>query len=276
MRNWIILGITGLLFGFTLFQASWIAPKPTGTPKLIAAKPTEPMRDDTGCVSYVAAGYGGADTGPDISTLAMAVGNEADVVHITTAATNGTLTVAPQFQPKCARDNARANGSIAAATNAISKPVLLWRVKGAEQAAQLASALPAAKDADTQALIGDAAAVAAFKKARPSAWAFSIPAARACASDYRLSGLWGRIPDSCKQGTMLLTVDELGYTLWGWPNRFLARTGAAGVKVVVAERVEGDAITGLTDVTRYGDIAQGFNGYIWIDKIDELGPALRR
>jgi hypothetical protein len=276
MRNWIILAATLLFFGFSLFHASWIAPKPTGSPKLIAGKPTEPMRDDAGCVSYVAAGYGGADNGPDVSTLAMAVGNEADVVQVTTTVANGLISVAPQFEAKCARDKVRTNGTIASAVSAISKPVLLWRANGDDQAVQLAAALPAAKGEDTQALIGDDKAVAVFKKARPTAWAFSIPAARACASDYRLSGLWGSIPASCKQGTMVLTVDELGYTLWGWPNRFLARTGAAGVKVVVAEGVDGDTITGLTDVTRYGDIARGFNGYIWIDKIDELGPALKR
>ena len=75
---------------------------------------------------------------------------------------------------------------------------------------------------------------------------------------------------------MLLTMDQVGYTLWGWPNRFLARTGAAGLKVVIAESVEGDIITGLSDVNRYGDIANSFNGYIWIDNIEALGPALKR
>ena len=37
-----------------------------------------------------------------------------------------------------------------------------------------------------------------------------------------------------------------------------------------------DAITGLTDVNSYGDIANSFNGYIWIDDIEGLGPALKR
>ena len=75
---------------------------------------------------------------------------------------------------------------------------------------------------------------------------------------------------------MLLTLDDLGYTLWGWPNRFLARTKDANVRVIIAENVTGDQIKGLTNVAQFGDIANSYNGYIWVDKIADLGPALRR
>lgn len=276
MRNWIIVAAILAFFGFSLFHASWIAAEPKGAPKLVAGKAVEPMRNTQGCAAYMPIGYGSAYTGPDVNALAAAVGSEADAVQVSTEIVDGKLMVAKQFDSKCASDTARAHGEIAAAANALSKPQLFWRAKGAVQAGQLLAALPAAGDTDLQGLIGDEAAVAAFKKARPKAWAFSVPKARACASDYRTSGLWGSIPESCKQGTMLLTVDELGYALWGWPNRFLARTNAAGLKVIIAEGVEGDTIKGLTDVTRYGDIADSFNGHIWIDAIDELGPALKR
>jgi glycerophosphoryl diester phosphodiesterase len=268
LRTWIILTAAALFFGFSLFHASWLAGAPEGIPKLIATKGAEPTRDTQGCASGPSAS--------DVGSLAMAVGNQADALNISTKVVGGQLVLGPQYDSKCASDKARSSSGIAEATYALSKPELLWRVKGAEQAAMLLAALPAPGKDDKQALIGDDAAVAAFKKARPNAWAFSIPAARACASDYKLSGLWGGIPDSCKQGTMLLTMDQVGYTLWGWPNRFLARTDAAGLKVVIAEGVEGDTITGLTDVNRYGDIANSFNGYIWIDDIEGLGPALKR
>jgi hypothetical protein len=268
MRNWVISAAALLFFGFTLFQASWLADKPEGIPLLIANKGAEPTRDTQGCASGPSAS--------EVGSLAMAVGSEANALNMTTDTVGGQLVVGRQFESTCASDKARANSSIGEAVYALSKAELLWRVKGAEQAQMLLSALPAAGKDDKQALIGDDAAVAAFKKARPKAWAFSIPAAQACASDYKLSGLWGAIPESCNQGTMLLTMDQVGYTLWGWPNRFLARTGAAGLKVVIAESVDGDKITGLTDVNRYGDIANSFNGYIWIDDIEELGPALKR
>jgi glycerophosphoryl diester phosphodiesterase len=265
MRNWIILAITALFFGFSLFQASWIAPTPTGGPRLIAGKGVALAGENAGC-----------PTGSNIASLAVAVANEADAVNVATDMANGQLAVGNQFGDTCAAQAGSPTETIGEAVYALSKPQLLWRAKGADQAAQLLAQLPPATGEDKQGLIGDKAAVDAFKKARPKSWAFSIAEARACASDYRTSGLWGGIPESCKQGTMLLTVDELGYTLWGWPNRFLARTGAAGLKIVVAEGVEGDAVKGLTDVTRYSDIASSFNGHIWIDNIEELGPALRR
>jgi glycerophosphoryl diester phosphodiesterase len=268
MRTWAILAAVLLFFGFSVFHASWLAGTPEGIPKLIAARGAEPTRDTQGCASGPSAN--------DIGSLAMAVGNQADALNMSTQVVGGQLVIGPQYESTCASDKSRSNSQIGEAVYALSKPELLWRAKGADQAAMLLAALPAPGKDDKQGMIGDDAAVAAFKKARPNAWAFSIPAAQACASDYKLSGLWGSIPESCKQGTMLLTMDQVGYTLWGWPNRFLARTDAAGLKVVIAESVEGDKIVGLTDVNRYGDIANSFNGYIWIDDIEGLGPALKR
>ena len=268
MRTWFILTVALLFFGFSLFHASWLAASPEGIPKLIAAKGAEPTRGTQGCAIGPSAS--------EVGSLAMAVASEANVLNMMTQVVGEQLVIARQFESTCASDKGRPNSSIGEAVYALSKPELLWRVRGTEQAQMLLAALPAHAAENKQGLIGDDAAVAAFKKARPKAWAFSIPAAQACASDYKLSGLWGAIPESCNQGTMLLTMDQVGYTLWGWPNRFLARTGAAGLMVVIAESVDGDTITGLTDVQRYGDIANSFNGYIWIEEIEELGPALKR
>jgi glycerophosphoryl diester phosphodiesterase len=75
---------------------------------------------------------------------------------------------------------------------------------------------------------------------------------------------------------MLLTLDELGFTLWGWPNRFLERMAKAKTTVIIAQDVTNGEIKGLTDVRQYGEISQGYSGYIWVDRIEELGPALRR
>ena len=157
----------------------------------------------------------------------------------------------------------------------MTKPQLFWQIKGADQAAMLLAQLPPTAAARSV-VIGDDAAVEAINKAQRKAWAFSISGARACSSDYRLSGLWGSVPASCRNGTMLLTLDDLGYTLWGWPNRFMARMQGAGVRVIIAADVVDGQIKGLSDVNQYGDIADTYNGYIWVDNIAELGPALRR
>jgi len=274
----IILLIAGLLMVFTAFQASWLADKPVGKPKLIADHAADPVRDAAGCVASANSGYGGAAVGPDIAALQVAAGIGADAIRVTTQMTNSALNVAPQFESACVADNARAPASIKDAVAGLTKPELFWQVQGALAAKQLVASLPTPSiDVTGQnILIGDAAAVAFIESLQPAHAAFSIAGARKCASDYHVSGMWGSVPESCKNGTMLLTLDDIGYSLWGWPNRFLARMKAANVRLIIAEDVVDGQIKGLTDVTQYGDIANSYNGYIWVDNIEELGPALRR
>jgi len=274
----IILLMAALVFGFTVFQASWLADKPIGKPKLVADHAADPVRDTAGCVANANSGYGGATVRPDIAALQVAAGSEADAIRVTTQVTDGSLNVAPQFESACAADNARVPASIKDAAAGLTKPELFWQVQGAAAAKQLVASLPTPSiDVPSQNIvIGDAAAVAFIESLQPSHEAFSIVGAQKCASDYRLSGLWGSVPESCKNSTMLLTLDDLGYTLWGWPNRFLARMKAANVRLIIAEDVVDGQIKGLADVNQYGDIANSYNGYIWVDNIEELGPALRR
>lgn len=271
----LILFLAAIFFGFTLLHASWLADAPTGKPKLIADHAAEPVRDTAGCIATANSGYGSVAVGPDISALQGAVGAEADAVRITTDVVGGALVLARQYKSDCAADNARPRAGVAEAATGMTRPQLFWQIKGADQAAMLLAQLPPAA-INRSVIIGDDAAVAAIRQAEPKAWAFSVNGARACASEYRLSGISGRVPASCQNGTMLLTLDDLGYTLWGWPNRFFARMRQAGVRVIIAEDVAGSQIKGLSDVNQFGDIASSYDGYIWVDDIQELGRALRR
>ena len=271
----LLLSVAALLFGFTLFHASWLADKPQGKPRLIADKGVDPVRDTAGCIAEANAGYGTASVGPDIAALQGAVGARADAVRVTTEMVAGKLVLARQFKSECAADNSRPRVTITDAAAGMTKPSLFWKIEGADQAEILLAELPEAA-VERSVFWGDDAAAAAIQAVRPKAWAFSINAARNCAVDYRLSGLWGSVPASCKAGTMLLTLDELGYTLWGWPNRYMARMKEEGVRVIIAEAVVDGKIRGLSNVNQYGDIADSFNGHIWVDNITDLGPALKR
>lgn len=274
-QTMLLLLLAAVFFSFTLLHASWLADKPTGKPKLIADHGVDPVRDNAGCIASANAGYGTINVGPDVSALQGAVGAEADAIRITTEVAGGAVVLARQFKSDCAADNTQPRSTISEAASGMTKPQLFWQIKGGEQAKMLLAQLPAAATGRSV-FLGDDAAVAAINKARPEAWAFSIKSARTCASDYRLAGLWGSVPASCQNATMLLTLDDLGYTLWGWPNRFLARMKTAGVRVIISEDVVDGQIKGLSEVNQYGDIANSFNGYIWVDNIAESGPALRR
>ena len=273
----VILLIAAMLFGFTLFQASWLADKPIGRPKLIADRAAEPVRDASGCVASANSGFGGTTVGPDIAALQVAAGSGASAIRVTTQLIGGVLRVAPQFQSDCATDKVRASAEVTDAVAGITKPELIWQVQGSEQAKLLLTELASIPRAAMRSIVlGDDAALEAIRQAQPDIRAFSVNSARACASDYGVSGAWGGVPASCKNSTMLLKVNELGFTLWGWPNRFLARMQNASVRLIIAEDVVDGQIKGLTDVNQYGDIANSYNGYIWVDNIEELGPALRR
>jgi hypothetical protein len=269
----IVLALVALFFAFTLLHASWLADAPKGAPKLVADKGVAPVLGPDGCVSAANSGYGAVAVGPDLAALQLAAGAEADALHVPVEMADGGLVPVRQFESKCAADLAKPRPDVAATAYSLSRPDLLWQVRGAEAAKALLAKLP---EGDRRhILIGDEAAVAAAKAERPAMRAFTVAAARKCASDYKGS-LLGSVPANCANGVMLLTLEELGFTLWGWPNRFLERMAGTKTTVIVAQGVEGGRIKGLTDVRQYGEIATGFNGYIWVDKIEELGPALRR
>ncbi len=269
----VLLFFAALFFGFTLLQASWLANKPVGMPKLIADHGVEPLRDAAGCIASANAGYGTVSVGPDVGALQGAVGAGADAVRITIKMVDGKLVLAPQFESKCAVDQSRRPAAIAEAQAALTKPELFWQVGSADAAQILASTNPAKA---RSIYVGTARALQPLRQTRVEPAPLDVRAARQCVSDYRKSGWTGHIPRTCKDGWALLTLDDLGYTLWGWPNRFLQRMAEANVRVIIAEDVVDGRIRGLTDVTQYGDIANSYNGYIWVDNIEELGPALRR
>ena len=269
----IALTLTALFFAFTLLHASWLADAPKGGPKLVADRGVAPVLGSDGCVSAANAGYGAVAVGPDLAALQLAAGAEADAVHIPVEIADGKLVPVRQFESKCAADLAQPRPDVAATAYSLSRPELFWQVNGADTTKSLLTALPASDRRHI--LIGDEAAVAAAKAERPAMRAFTIAKARQCAADYRGS-LLGSVPESCANGVMLLTLDELGFTLWGWPNRFLERMAKAKTTVIIAQDVADGKIKGLTDVRQYAAIASSFNGYVWVDRIEELGPALRR
>lgn len=270
--------LVALLAGFSLFQASWLAPDPTGKPKLIADRPLDLVRDTAGCISEANSGYGAVRVNADVGAYQAAVGLSADAIRVPVDNLGDILMVARQYKSTCAADAARPRANVLEAAAAMSKPTIFWQVGNIADARRLIATLPLPKPdtPDRNVFIGSDAAIKEIREAQPKARAFSISGAQACTSEYRLSGLWGKVPDSCKGGVMLLTLGDLGFTLWGWPNRFLERMKAADVQVIVAQDIDGRQIKGLTDVHQYGDIAHSYNGWIWIDKIEELGPALRR
>jgi hypothetical protein len=269
----LILTICALFFGFSLLNASWTAAAPVGGPKLIANGPAQLPVDAKGCIIDPQLGFGASLPSVDVRMLQASVGLGAAAVNIPVEYGGNAPLITRTYKSDCAADTNRPRAPLAEAPAVLSGTQLYLRADGAASVPAILAAIPVGSKA---VFYGSEDAVGAIAKARPDAAAFSVTKAQACVSDYKASGWTGGVPATCTGGTALVTMDQIGYTLWGWPNRFLARMENAGVRVIIAQDVADGKITGLTTADQYGEIANSYNGYIWVDNIAELGPALKQ
>jgi glycerophosphoryl diester phosphodiesterase len=109
----------------------------------------------------------------------------------------------------------------------------------------------------------------------PRAWAFDASAASPCTADYLKTGWTGFTPPSCRGATVMVPLDRQ-WTIWGWPNRFLARMRGADANVVVATGVEGARPLGIARPEQLGEVPRSFRGYLWVENIYDVGPSLQR
>ena len=164
---------------------------------------------------------------------------------------------------------------------ALPKTPILFNFKSndADEADELAAIIKAS--GRDSAKLGDGfygaqAPVDRIRKLMPGTWAFSKDEAKACTKAYVATGWTGIVPRACK-GTALFIPLNYQWTMWGWPNRLISRMESVGAKVIVFGPYDKDnANGGLTEPQQLGDIPESFNGYVWVEDISAVGPALRR
>ncbi len=152
-----------------------------------------------------------------------------------------------------------------------------FKSKDPREADQLAAALKAAgRDVEKMGdgFYGAAGPVQRIREHYPRAWAWTKEEAKACTKAYVYYGWSGVVPESCRNGTLVV---PLNYTpvMWGWPNRLLRRMEKVGARVLVVGPQGKDRAMGLTLPEQLGEIPSSFNGYVWVEDIWNIGPALR-
>jgi glycerophosphoryl diester phosphodiesterase len=120
---------------------------------------------------------------------------------------------------------------------------------------------------------GDPALVARMKQVAPAAWAFSPGGS--CLADYARTGWTSLVPASCRNSTIIVPLGER-WKIWGWPYRFLDRMAKAGSKVMIVGGARGTVPTGLDQPEQYEKVPARFHGYLLVEDIYTMGPALRR
>jgi glycerophosphoryl diester phosphodiesterase len=98
-----------------------------------------------------------------------------------------------------------------------------------------------------------------------------------CLIGYVLLGWTGFVPDTCRNTYVTLPIN-FAWLAWGWPNRFLQRMHDAGSEVILMGNHElGDAGTsGVDSVSMLDGIPADYDGYVWTNRIELIGPALNQ
>jgi len=160
------------------------------------------------------------------------------------------------------------------------KPLLFnFKSKDPAEADQLLAALKAAGRDSVK--LGDGfyggpedGPVARMRALLPGAWVFSKDSAKACTKAYLAAGWFAVTPEACRNGTLMVPLNYQ-WAFAGWPNRLQARMAAVGARVILVGPYGGKGGMGLDLPEQVGEIPASFTGYVWVDDIWSVGPALR-
>lgn len=169
--------------------------------------------------------------------------------------------------------------SIEQAVAALPNTPILFNFKGTDprEADQLAAALKAAERdvVDRRdAFYGAPGPVERIRTHFPKALAFSKERMKACTEEYLAYGWTSVVPESCRSGVITVPLNYQ-WAFSGWPNRLIARMDSVGARVIITGPYGSNAGTGLTLPEQLGEIPSTFKGYVWVDDIWTVGPALR-
>lgn len=120
---------------------------------------------------------------------------------------------------------------------------------------------------------GPEAALGPIRAAWPGVLAYSDQQVAACTRAYLWQGWLGLTPATCRGGMIAIPLDRQ-WAFAGWPNRLVARMEAAGARVMLIGTAA-DKPRGLDLPEQVGQIPASFTGYVWVDDMWSVGPALR-
>ncbi len=110
----------------------------------------------------------------------------------------------------------------------------------------------------------------------PGVWTWTKQDIKACAMDYIWMGWLGMTPDSCTDSTLFVPLNYQ-WAIAGWPNRTIKRMEDAGARIIIIAPIDDEtAPSGIMRGDQLGDIPGSYNGYIMVEDIASVGPALIR
>lgn len=97
-----------------------------------------------------------------------------------------------------------------------------------------------------------------------------------CLGQYLGLGWTGFVPEACRNTQVMIPINVAPW-LWGWPNLLQARLRDAGSEIILLGPYgAGDPGTaGIDDLDTLARIPPGFDGFVWTNRIELIGPALK-
>lgn len=109
----------------------------------------------------------------------------------------------------------------------------------------------------------------------PSLRGYDAESTFSCLGQYLAYGWTGIVPAAC-WNTLVVVPANYAWLLWGWPHRFTQRMQASGSDVILLGPYSGGGFTsGIDDPEQTRLIPDGFNGYVWTNRIETIGPLVR-
>lgn len=97
-----------------------------------------------------------------------------------------------------------------------------------------------------------------------------------CLARYLGYGWTGIVPAPCRN-TLVIVPANYAWMMWGWPHRFAQRMHDAGSEIILLGPYEGGGFTSGIDQPEQVDlIPENFAGYVWTNRIETMGPLLKR
>lgn len=147
-------------------------------------------------------------------------------------------------------------------------------VSEGERLAGQIGALPAAQQ-DLIMVYGGGSAIAEYRRLMPGATVLGTDGAVRCLLRYWAIGWSGYVPADCRN-TIFMLPNNFGLFTWGYPHRLAARLRTEGSTLVVLGDNHGDRYTtGVDDADILAKLPPRFDGAIWTNRADLIGPAVR-
>ena len=152
-----------------------------------------------------------------------------------------------------------------------------FKSRNAQEGAALARLLDDPGDrAQIWGVYGGEVPTRAAMDAMPSLRGFDKASLKACLIRYAALGWSGHVPQACRDTLVAVPLDLAPY-LWGWPHRFTQRMTDAGSQVILWGPYDGSGFSsGIDDLATLAQVPAGFDGHIWTNKIEIIGPAQAR